>query len=184
MCVTQRPLPPNTSVPKCGWRLGRWHPGYRPVPGQFKPTRRNRFRRLLPILSAQSSQLMRRGRFGRKPQSFIRKRTASERFQPDIRATTTTSTSWRKARSRHLRFPILFLLKDVVEFKERFYYSSWARYDLAQPGSFRLSPPENQTPALARDYRAMREMFYREPPEFTAILEGLATLEREINDPA
>jgi len=76
----------------------------------------------------------------------------------------------------------LLLLKDVVEFKERFYYSSWARYDLAQPGSFRLSPPENQTPALARDYRAMREMFYREPPEFTAILEGLATLEREIND--
>jgi predicted nucleotidyltransferase component of viral defense system len=74
------------------------------------------------------------------------------------------------------------LLKDVVEFKERFYYSSWARYDLARPGSFRLSPPGNQIPALVRDYRAMRDMFYREPPEFTAILKGLATLEREIND--
>jgi Nucleotidyl transferase AbiEii toxin, Type IV TA system len=32
-------------------------------------------------------------------------------------------------------------LKSVVDFKERFYYSSWARYDLAIPGSFRLSPP-------------------------------------------
>jgi hypothetical protein len=32
------------------------------------------------------------------------------------------------------------LLQAVVEFKERFYYSSWAHYDLARPGSFRLVP--------------------------------------------
>ena len=74
------------------------------------------------------------------------------------------------------------LLKSVVEFKERFYYSSWARYDLAVPGSFRLSPPESQLPALERNYRAMREMFYREPPRFEAILRGLASLEHEINE--
>ena len=75
----------------------------------------------------------------------------------------------------------LTLLKNVVEFKERFYYSSWARYDLAQPGTFRLVPPASQTSALARDYRAMRDMFYREPPEFGVIMEGLAALELEIN---
>jgi hypothetical protein len=75
----------------------------------------------------------------------------------------------------------LALLKSVVEFKERFYYSSWARYDLALPGSFRLSPPENQIPALERDYREMRDMFYRQPPQFTAVLAGLAALEQEIN---
>ena len=75
----------------------------------------------------------------------------------------------------------LALLKSVVEFKERFYYSSWARYELAVPGSFRLSPPESQLPALERDYRAMREMFYREPPTFDLILTGLASLEQEIN---
>ena len=75
----------------------------------------------------------------------------------------------------------LTLLKSVVEFKERFYYSSWARYELAIPGSFRLSPPESQLPALERDYRAMRDMFYREPPTFEAILAGLASLEQEIN---
>ena len=69
----------------------------------------------------------------------------------------------------------------MVEFKERFYYSSWARYDLALPGSFRLSPPENQIPALERDYREMRDMFYRQPPQFTAVLAGLAALEQEIN---
>jgi hypothetical protein len=76
----------------------------------------------------------------------------------------------------------LALLKDVVEFKERFYYTSWARYDLARPGTFRLVPPASLISALERDYRAMREMFYREPPEFAAIIDGLALLESEIND--
>jgi hypothetical protein len=38
-------------------------------------------------------------------------------------------------------FSDLALLLDVVAFKELFYYSSWAHYDLAKPGSFRLSPP-------------------------------------------
>ena len=75
----------------------------------------------------------------------------------------------------------LALLKAVVEFKGRFYYSSWARYDLAVPGSFRLSPPDSQLPALERDYRAMRDMFFLEPPSFEAILAGLAELEQEIN---
>jgi hypothetical protein len=75
----------------------------------------------------------------------------------------------------------LDLLKSVVEFKERFYYSSWAHYDLAKPGSFRLSPPPSQIAALERDYREMREMFYREPPEFASILAGMEALELEIN---
>jgi hypothetical protein len=73
------------------------------------------------------------------------------------------------------------LLKAVVEFKERFYYSSWAHYDLAQPGTFRLSPPESQLSTLQRDYRAMRDMFYKEPPEFTEVLRSLKVLEDEIN---
>jgi hypothetical protein len=73
------------------------------------------------------------------------------------------------------------LLKDVVEFKELFYSSSWARYDLAVPGSFRLSPPPDQVSALLRDYKEMREMFYREPPDFATILAALPVLEEEIN---
>jgi hypothetical protein len=54
-------------------------------------------------------------------------------------------------------------------------------YDLARPGSFRLSPPESQRPALERDYRAMRDMFYRQPPEFEDVLRSLSALENEIN---
>ena len=73
------------------------------------------------------------------------------------------------------------LLDSVVEFKERFYYSSWARYHSARPGSFRLSPPESQKPALQRDYCEMRDMFYRDPPEFAEVLRSLNNLENEIN---
>jgi hypothetical protein len=73
------------------------------------------------------------------------------------------------------------LLNAVVEFKNMFYSCAWARYDLAVPGSFRLSPPAAQIPALARDYKAMREMFYREPPDFAVILDALPMLEQEIN---
>lgn len=75
----------------------------------------------------------------------------------------------------------LELLKAVVEFKERFYYASWARYDTAEPGTFRLAPPERQVTALARDYATMSEMFFRDPPKFADVLEGLSVLEREIN---
>jgi len=74
------------------------------------------------------------------------------------------------------------LLKAVVEFKERFCYSSWAHYDLATPGTFRLTPPERQLATLKQDYAAMCEMFYRGPPEFRTILEGLVELEQEINN--
>jgi hypothetical protein len=74
------------------------------------------------------------------------------------------------------------LLKDVVQFKERFYYSSWARYDLARPDTFFLALPAGQTSALARDFRAMRDMVHREQPGFGAMIDGLAALELEIND--
>jgi hypothetical protein len=79
-------------------------------------------------------------------------------------------------------FSDLGLLKDVVAFKELFYPSSWARYDLAKPGSFRLSPPRGQITAIQRDYREMRDMFYREPPELGTILASLRRLEEEINN--
>jgi hypothetical protein len=44
-----------------------------------------------------------------------------------------------------------------------------------------VSPPDSQLPTLERDYRAMLDMFYWEPPTFAAILAGLAALEQEIN---
>lgn len=76
----------------------------------------------------------------------------------------------------------LNLLEDVVRFKERFYRSPWARYDLAKPGSFRLMPTEAGNKALVQDYRQMRPMFFREPPEWEQILDTLRNQETAINE--
>ena len=73
------------------------------------------------------------------------------------------------------------LLRDVVEFKTRFYPSAWARYDLAIPGSFQISPKADQLTALAKDYREMSDMLFGEIPNFDTIIGGLAELELKIN---
>ena len=68
-----------------------------------------------------------------------------------------------------------------MSWKGQFFGSSWARYDLAKPGTFRLVPPAGRVPALRDDYRAMRDMYLSEPPMFDDILARLAELERAIN---
>lgn len=69
----------------------------------------------------------------------------------------------------------------VVEWKDRFFARSWARYDLATPGTFRLVPPGERIAELERDYREMREMFIGEPLPFATILDILRELEERIN---
>jgi hypothetical protein len=69
----------------------------------------------------------------------------------------------------------------VVEWKARFFGSSWARYDLAKPGTFRLAPKAERVAELRRDYQAMRVMYLSEPPAFDAVVEKLEGLEGRIN---
>jgi hypothetical protein len=69
----------------------------------------------------------------------------------------------------------------VVVWKSRFFARSWARYDLAQPGSFRLVPQAGRMAELARDYLEMRDMFLDPPPPFESVLETLKRLEARIN---
>ena len=40
------------------------------------------------------------------------------------------------------------LLYKVVEFKMKFYPRGWAKYDEAQPGSFKLVPPSSRMAEL------------------------------------
>jgi hypothetical protein len=76
------------------------------------------------------------------------------------------------------------LLDAVRTHKQLFFRSSWARYEEAQPGTFRLVPSESRLAALEADYREMREvMIFGEAPSFRELLESLATLERRINSP-
>ena len=73
------------------------------------------------------------------------------------------------------------LRNRVVEWKSQFFGSSWANYDEAKPGTFRLVPPPERRPGLRRDYQAMRDMYLTEPASFDDILATLAELEKRIN---
>jgi len=74
------------------------------------------------------------------------------------------------------------LLEDVVEFKIKFYYSSWAKYDLAKIGTFRLTPQDRLIKHLEDDYEKMNVMIFGDYPSFSEILQGLQELEDEINN--
>lgn len=73
------------------------------------------------------------------------------------------------------------LRSRVAHWKSRFFGSSWARYDEAISGSFRLVPPPARLSSLRQDYQAMRDMYLSEPASFDNILEQLGTFETRIN---
>ncbi len=74
------------------------------------------------------------------------------------------------------------LLKDVVRFKMRFYRCPWAQYEDAKPGSLRISPPVYRLDDLRKDYRSMQAMLFGTIPQFEEIFDGIAALEKLIND--
>jgi hypothetical protein len=74
------------------------------------------------------------------------------------------------------------LRERVVAHKQVFFASTWASYETAVPGSFRLVPGEARLAALAQDYRDMREMFFGEPLPWEEIVARLRALETSINE--
>ncbi len=75
----------------------------------------------------------------------------------------------------------LALLDEVVAFKQRFYPSVWARYELAVPGSLRLVPPDFRLPELEKDFAAMQAMIFDKPLTLPEVIAVLTALEQEVN---
>jgi hypothetical protein len=73
------------------------------------------------------------------------------------------------------------LLADVALHKSRYFASSWARYDTARPGAFKLVPPPHRWAAVGEDYAQMRPMFMKEPPAFGDLLQQLSQAEQVLN---
>lgn len=76
----------------------------------------------------------------------------------------------------------LELLKNVVDFKQKFYPRSWAKYEEATPGALKLLPPEFRLEALKKDYQAMQNMIFDKKLSFNEIINILKKLESEINN--
>jgi len=75
----------------------------------------------------------------------------------------------------------LDLLAHVVRHKRAYFYSAWANYDTAKPGSLRLVPPAHRLADLKADYQRMQEMFTEPPPPFDDLLRQLRSIEDTIN---
>lgn len=69
----------------------------------------------------------------------------------------------------------------VVAHKQVFFAATWAQYETAVPGSFRLLPAEVRLAQIAADYREMQVMYFREPKPWSEIVDRLRQLELAIN---
>lgn len=76
------------------------------------------------------------------------------------------------------------LREQVVAWKARFFARGWARYDLAQPGTFRFVPPAGRMKELESDYVAMRPMYFDEPLSFAEVVRTLEELDAAVNGQA
>ncbi len=69
------------------------------------------------------------------------------------------------------------LLKNVVQFKEKFYPQNWAKYDEAMTGNYKLIPEAFRIELLKKDYGKMEEMIFGVYPDFDDILKTVAEFE-------
>ena len=76
----------------------------------------------------------------------------------------------------------LNLLQNVVEFKQKFYPRTWAKYEESVTGTLKLLPPEFRLDSLEKDYKAMQNMIFDKYISFDEIIDILGNLEKEINE--
>jgi len=82
---------------------------------------------------------------------------------------------------KHEALADMDLLKQVVDFKMKFFLDNTAKYEDATPGKLKLYPLDDQIEKLSEDYKTMKEMMFGSYPSFEEILHGLKVLEYEIN---
>ena len=73
------------------------------------------------------------------------------------------------------------LLKQVADFKAKFYPRKWAKYNLARFGTLKLIPSDVHKEALRRDYAKMAGMIYGERPDFDGLMAKITKIETKIN---
>jgi hypothetical protein len=74
------------------------------------------------------------------------------------------------------------LLAKVVAHKKLFFYSGWANYGTATPGTFQLVPPKERHTLLKADYRAMQEnMIFAKSYDFDKLMGLIGEIEAKLN---
>lgn len=74
------------------------------------------------------------------------------------------------------------LLNDVIQFKIKFYRSSWAKYEDIWSEGVKLLPRSDNMKILREDYRLMQGMIFGIKLSLAELLTELKVLEKEINN--
>jgi len=75
----------------------------------------------------------------------------------------------------------LDLAADCTRHAKMFFNSSSLDLNSAQPGTFSIVPCQDMQKILKNDYDAMSGMIFGDIPDFSAIIESLIVLEKELN---
>jgi hypothetical protein len=73
------------------------------------------------------------------------------------------------------------LARRVAAWKSKVFARTWANYDKAIHGTYRLVPPKERLGALEDDYGKMRPFFMSEPPRFAQLIERISEAEGRLN---
>jgi hypothetical protein len=86
-----------------------------------------------------------------------------------------------RSKFKEKAFADMELLRQVVDFKDKFYHCGWADYQNAKPGNMKLMPSVNSMDDLRKDYSSMKSMIFGDYPSFDDLMDELKQLEEEIN---
>jgi hypothetical protein len=74
------------------------------------------------------------------------------------------------------------LFARVAEHRELFFRYTWVDYSTHKPGTFRLTPREEQLAGWRSDYEQMQgPMFFGEIPTFDDLMEAVREFEQKFN---
>ncbi len=74
------------------------------------------------------------------------------------------------------------LIKDVVDFKNKFYYSKRSNMDAILEGNLKLIPNIEAIRVFRKDYAEMKDMFFGEIPDYDEMLGMIKSKETLINE--
>ena len=76
----------------------------------------------------------------------------------------------------------LNLLKNVIDFKKKFYSCNWANYDDIMMGKLKLIPSSSAINIFAKDYEKMKSMLFGNKISFETIIVEIKKYESQINE--
>lgn len=121
--------------------------------------------------------------FGKKQLFYIRNQIEKKEsyYQQDMRHYYDLAMMAKNNEVKDRALADFSLLEDVIRFKQKFYPTTWAKYEEIETNGLKLLPQDFRLNALEKDYKAMQNMIFDKRLTFFQIIDTLQSLEQEID---